>query len=92
MTVIVLLAVTIHSIITYVADKYDILILQSGVYLSIHDAQYIYRYSYEELDKHINYKVWFIQLLIWLMVVTIAKIIGFWIEFENAETLIDISI
>jgi hypothetical protein len=26
------------------------------------------------------------------MVVTIAKIIGFWIEFENAETLIDISI
>jgi len=60
MSVVVIFTVSIHSIITYVADKYDILILQSGVYLSIHDAHYIYRYSYDELDKHINYKVWVI--------------------------------
>jgi hypothetical protein len=44
----------------YFATRYDILILQSGVYLSIHDAQYIYRYEWEELDKHINYRVWII--------------------------------
>jgi len=56
----VLLAYIIHSIVLFFADKYDILILQSGVYLSIHDAQYIYRYEYEDLDKHINYRVYYI--------------------------------
>ena len=64
----VMLTYIIHSIILHFADKYDILILQSGVYLSIHDAQYIYRYEWEELDKHINYRVWVIQLFVWLII------------------------
>ena len=48
----------IHRLVVMWAEKNDILTLQAGVYLSIHDAQYIYLYSYEDLDKHINYKVW----------------------------------
>ena len=32
------LSYIIHSIVLYFAQKYDIMILQSGVYLSIHDA------------------------------------------------------
>lgn len=73
------------------ATKYDIIILQSGVYLDLHDAQYIYRYTYKELDRHINYKIYFIQLLIWLMIFTIAKLLVFWLLFENAEVLITFS-
>ena len=73
----------------YFAEKYDILVLQSGVYLSIHDAQYIYRYTYEDLDKHINYKVYIIQLIVWLMIITISKLIVFWVEYINAEQLIE---
>lgn len=88
----VLLSYSIHSTILYFADKYDILVLQSGVYLSIHDAQYIYRYSYADLDKHINYKVWVIQLTIWIMITTIAKIAVFGIEYYLAAELIDIGI
>ena len=88
----VLLSYCIHSVILHFADKYDILILQSGVYLSIHDAQYIYRYSYADLDKHINYKVWWIQLTIWVMIVTISKITVFGIEYWFAEEFITLSI
>ena len=88
----VLLCYLIHSFILYFANKYDILILQSGVYLSIHDAQYIYRYTWEELDKHINYKVWFIQLVVWLMISTISKLIVFVFELQYAEELIDMGI
>ena len=76
----------------YFANKYDILILQSGVYLSIHDAQYSFRYSWEELDKHINYKVWVIQLIVWLMIATISKLIVFILEFYWAEQIIDLGI
>lgn len=65
----------LHSAIVYFAEKNDILVLQSGVYLSVHDAQYLYLYSYEDLDKHINYKVWTIQFLVWLIISTLAKII-----------------
>jgi len=75
--------------VVYFAEKYDILVLQSGVYLSIHDAQYIYRYTYEDLDKHINYKVYIIQLIVWLMIITISKLIVFWVEYINAEQLIE---
>ena len=88
----VTLALIIHSTVINFANKHDILILQSGVYLSIHDAQYIYRYSYDDLDKHINYKVWFIQLLIWLMITTIAKLVTFGLEYQWAEELIDMGI
>lgn len=56
--------------------------------MDLHDAQYIYRYTYEELDKHINYKIYFIQLIIWIMIFTIAKLMVFWLLFENAEVLI----
>ena len=86
------LAIMIHSTVINFANKHDILVLQSGVYLSIHDAQYIYRYSYEDLDKHINYKVWFIQLMIWLMITTIAKLVTFGLEYQWAEELIDMGI
>ena len=83
------LTIAIHSVVKHFAQKYDILVLQSGVYLSIHDAQYIYRYTYEDLDKHINYKVYWIQLLVWLMIITCSKLIVFWIEYINAEQLIE---
>lgn len=88
----VLLSYLIHSLILFFANKYDILILQSGVYLSIHDAQYIYRYEWHELDKHINYRVWFTQLVVWLMIVTISKITVFAIEFLYANQLITLGI
>jgi hypothetical protein len=77
----IVISYLIHSAILYFANKYDILILQSGVYLSIHDAQYVYRYSWAELDKHINYRVWIIQLVVWLMIATISKIVVFMIIF-----------
>jgi len=76
----------------YFAEKYDILILQSGVYLSIHDSQYIYRYSWEELDKHINYKVFFIQLFVWIIIVTLSKLTVFSVEYAYANELIDLGI
>lgn len=57
----------------------------------MHDSQYIYRYTYKELDRHINYKIYFIQLIIWLMIFTIAKLLVFWLLFENAEVLITFS-
>ena len=82
----------IHKLIIKFAERNDILILQSGVYLSIHDAQYIYRYTWEELDKHINYRVWLIQLGIWLMIVTIAKLLVFAILFQFAAQIIDVGI
>jgi hypothetical protein len=88
----VLMCYLIHSCILYFANKYDILILQSGVYLSIHDAQYVYRYSWAELDKHINYRVWMIQLIVWLMIATIAKIVVFFFEFKYAEDIVDVGI
>ena len=88
----VLLTISIQSMVSHYAERYDILILQSGVYLSIHDAQYIYRYSYEELDKHINYKVWFIQLIIWVMIVTISKLTVFGLEYYFADEIITIGI
>jgi len=88
----ILLSYGIHSIVMYFAKKYDILILQSGVYLSMHDAEYINRYEWEELDKHINYRVWFIQLLVWLMVATLAKLIVFGFELEFANEIIDVGI
>ena len=56
----VLICYMIHTFVLYFANKYDILILQSGVYLSLHEAQYVYMYTWEELDRHINYKVWVI--------------------------------
>lgn len=59
--------------------------------MDLHDAQYIYRYTYKELDRHINYKIYFIQLVVWLMIFTIAKLIIFWIMFENADYLINVS-
>jgi len=86
------LSYIIHSIVLYFAQKYDILILQSGVYLSIHDSQYIYRYTWEELDKHINYKVYFIQLLVWLMIVTLSKLTVFSLEYAYADEMIDAGI
>ena len=73
------------------AKKHKIVVLQSGVYLDLHDAQYIYRYTYKELDRHINYKVYFIQLFLWLMIFTIAKLMVFWVMFENADILINTS-
>ena len=79
----------LHSAIVYFAEKNDILVLQSGVYLSVHDAQYLYLYSYEDLDKHINYRVWTIQFIVWLIISTLAKIIQFAIEVSFAGTLID---
>lgn len=88
----VALTISMQSIISHYAEKYDILILQSGVYLSIHDAQYIYRYTYEDLDKHINYKVWFIQLVIWIMIVTISKLTVFGLEYYFADEIITIGI
>jgi hypothetical protein len=88
----VLIVYLIHKAVLHFADKYDILVLQSGVYLSIHDAQYIYRYTWEELDRHINYKVWTIQMVVWLMIVSIAKLIVFAIEFSFAEEIINFGI
>ena len=88
----VLLCYLIHSVVIHYAEKNDILILQSGVYLSIHDSQYIYRYSWEELDKHINYKVFAIQLFVWLMIATLAKLIVFALEYTYADELIDLGI
>ena len=60
--------------------------------MSIHDSQYIYRYSWEELDKHINYKVFAIQLFVWLMIATLAKLIVFALEYTYADELIDLGI
>ena len=59
------------------------------MYLSVHDAQYLYLYSYEDLDKHINYRVWTIQFIVWLIISTLAKITQFAIEVAFAGTLID---
>lgn len=82
----------IHTLVLHFATKYDVMILQSGVYLSIHDSQYVYRYSWDELDKHINYRVFAIQLAVWLMIVTLAKLIVFCFVYREAETLIDLGI
>ena len=82
----------IHSIVLYYANKNDIMILQSGVYLSIHDSQYIYRYTWEELDKHINYRVYYIQLVVWLMIVTLSKLTVFFIEYSYADEIIEVGI
>ena len=57
---VVAITLFIHHLITLFATKYDIIILQSGVYIDLHDAQYIYRYTYKELDRHINLKIYFI--------------------------------
>ena len=82
----------IHESILYFANKYEILILQSGVYLSIHDARYVTQYEWEELDKHINYKVFAIQLVVWLMIQTLSKLLVFGIEYQFAYDLIDLGI
>ena len=88
---VVAITLFIHNLVVAFATRNDIIILQSGVYLDLHDSQYIYRYTYKELDKHINYKIYFIQLFVWLMIFTIAKLMVFWLMFENAEVLITFS-
>lgn len=88
----VFLSFMIHKFVMYFANKYDILILQSGVYLSLHEAQYVYMYEWEELDKHINYRVWGIQLVVWLFIVTISKIAVFALEFIYSEEFISVGI
>ena len=62
------------------------------MYLSIHDSQYIYRYAWEELDKHINYRVYFVQLFVWLVIVTISKMTVFAIEYTYADEMINFGI
>ena len=78
----------IHKLIVLWAEKNDILTLQSGVYLSIHDKRYLFLYSHEDLDKHINYKVWFIQLTVWLIINTISKSVQFMLEYVYSDFLI----
>ena len=46
----------------------------------------------EELDKHINYKVFLIQLFVWIIIVTLSKLTVFSIEYAYADELIDLGI
>lgn len=87
--IVLALTLMIFQVVDWFATKYDILVLKSGVYLNMHDAQYIYRYTYKDLEKHINYKIYFLQLIVWLMIFTIAKLCVFWVVYENAEVLIN---
>ena len=89
---VLMISLVIHSAITAWAEKNEVVSLQSGVYLSIHDSRYIYMYKYEDLDKHINYRVWCIQVFMWLLIVCIAKTLQFAIEIEFSNVLIDIAI
>lgn len=92
--VVVVMGITfvIHSMITAWAERNEVVSLQSGVYLSVHDSRYIYMYSYDDLDKHINYRVFLIQLFVWLLIIAVAKVIQFAIEIHFSTFLIDVSI
>jgi hypothetical protein len=58
--IVVPITLCMHQLVQIFAKRHKIIVLQSGVYLDLHDAQYIFRYTYKELDRHINYKIYFI--------------------------------
>jgi len=49
-------------------------------------------YEWAELDKHINYKVWLIQVMVWIIISTISKLVVFIFELAYADVIIDIGI
>ena len=38
-------------------------------------------------DKYINYRIWLVQLLVWCMIVALAKIITFFIILKDHQAL-----
>ena len=66
----------LYNIIDHYAVKYNIEVLKSGVYMD----ESVNMLDTENTDKHLNYRIWMVQMVVWCMIVFLSKIVVFFIE------------
>jgi len=81
------IAYLLFRVVDHYAMKYDIEELKSGVYID--ESVQVFNKE-EDQDEHINYRIWFLQVLVWCILVFISKIIVFVFEVSFYKPVVAI--
>jgi hypothetical protein len=74
-----MIAYLLFKIVDYVAVTNNIEILKHGVYTD-EKVDLVSSDSNNSPDKHINFRIWVVQMVVWCMIVFLSKIIVFFFE------------
>ena len=66
----------LFRVVDYFAVKYEIEVFKSEVYTD----KIVQAEDDEDQDKHINYRIWILEMVVWCIIVFIAKIFVFLFE------------
>lgn len=70
----------LFSIIDWWAARNNVEVLKQGVYL---DEQVDLVTDKARPEEHVNYRIWFIQVAVWCIIVSLSKIVVFFYEIAN---------
>lgn len=86
------LAYIFFKIVDHYALKYNIEVLKSGVYMDESVNLVNEDGEVENTDRYINYRIWGLQMLVWVMIVFLSKIIVFFFEIKYSKPIFNFGV
>lgn len=74
-----MIAYALFKIVDRIAVTNNIEVLKHGVYMD-EKVDLVSENKNDSPDKHINFRIWIVQMVVWCMIVFLAKIIVFFFE------------
>ena len=82
-----MIAYLLFKIVDHVAVTNNIEVLKHGVYLD-EKVDLVSTDTQDSPDKHINIRIWIVQVVVWCMIVFLSKIIVFFFEIAYHKPIV----
>lgn len=85
-----LISYILFKLVDWFADKNNIEVLKSGMYVD--EKVELLNQDGTKKDPPVNYKIWFIQLTVWCMIVFLSKLIVFFFAVAHHKPILAVGV
>jgi len=85
----IIIAYALFKIVDHIAVTNNIEVLKHGVYMD-EKVDLVSQDTQDSPDKHINFRIWVVQMVVWCMIVFLSKIVVFFFEIIYHKPIVRI--